>query len=109
MEGGVALHVYRIAEEALSNSIKHAGANNVTIELRPLSKRKVALTITDNGKGFTESPEHGGMGLQNMRYRAGVIGGALDINTAPGKGTIIRCTVPVRRDSAASEADHMTR
>jgi PAS domain S-box-containing protein len=97
LEQTVALHVYRIAEEALSNSIKHAEADKISIGLEPLSRRRVALTITDNGKGFIASREDGGMGLQNMKYRAGVIGGELKITTAPGKGTTIRCTVPARR------------
>jgi PAS domain S-box-containing protein len=104
LEQAVALHVYRIAEEALSNSIKHAEADKVAIELQPLPRRRVALTITDNGKGFIASPLHRGMGLQNMKYRAGAIGGALKITSAAGKGTIIRCTVPVRRDSASLQA-----
>ena len=94
LEQAVALHVYRIAEEALSNSIKHAEADKITIELQALSRRRVALTITDNGKGFIQSSQDGGMGLQNMKYRAGAIGAELKITTAPGKGTIIRCTVP---------------
>ena len=106
LKQAVALHVYRIAEEAVSNSIKHAEADKITIELQSLSKRRVALTITDNGKGFIESPEDGGMGLQNMKYRAKAIGGELTITTAPGKGTIIRCTVPVMGSSAASRASH---
>jgi signal transduction histidine kinase len=104
LEHAVALHLYRIAEEALSNSIKHAEADKITIELQPLPRRRVALTITDNGKGFIASPLDGGMGLQNIKYRAGAIGGALKITSAAGKGTIIRCTVPVRRDSAGLEA-----
>ena len=104
LEQAVALHVYRIAEEALSNSIKHAEADKITIELQSLSRRRVALTITDNGKGFIKPPEAGGMGLQNMKYRAGAIGGALKITSAPGKGTIIRCTVPITRDSAGLQA-----
>jgi signal transduction histidine kinase len=98
----VALHVYRIAEEALSNSIKHAKADQITIKLQSLSRRRFALTITDDGKGFIEPPEDGGMGLHNMKYRAGAIGAELKITTAPGKGTIIRCTVPVMGNLAAS-------
>jgi two-component system sensor kinase FixL len=103
LEQEVALHVYRIAEEAMSNAIKHAEANNITIELQPLPRRKVALVMSDNGKGFNDSPKSGGMGLLNMKYRARAIGGALKITTAPGKGTIIRCTVPLARYSVASE------
>ena len=104
LEQAVALHVYRIAEEAVSNSIKHAAADKITIELQSLSRRRVALTITDNGKGFIQSSEGGGMGLQNMKYRVGAIGGVLKITSTPGKGTIVKCTVPVRRDSAVSRA-----
>ena len=106
LEQAVALHVYRIAEEAVSNSIKHAAADKITIELQLLSRRRVALTITDNGKGFIQSSEGGGMGLQNMKYRVGAIGGVLKITSTPGKGTIVKCTVPVRRDSAVSRASH---
>jgi len=95
LEQSIALHVYRIAEEAVTNSMKHAQADNITIELRRMSNHEVVLTITDDGKGFAESAKHGGMGLQNMKYRARAIGGDLKINTGPGKGAIIRCTAPV--------------
>jgi hypothetical protein len=70
LEHAVALHVYRIAEEALSNSIKHAKADKIHNQAAVVIERRVALTITDDGKGFIESPEEEGMGLQNIKYRA---------------------------------------
>jgi PAS domain S-box-containing protein len=96
----VELHLYRIAEEALSNSIRHAQAHNIWIQLQPSSRGTLALTIGDDGKGSSEVPEKAGMGIQNMKYRAGVIGGVLEITTGPGRGTIIRCSVPVTGHSA---------
>ena len=91
----VALHVYRIAEEAVGNAIRHSEADKITITLRLLSGRRVALVITDNGKGFPEGRPKG-MGLQNMRYRAGAVGGTLEI-TSTGGGTVVNCTVPLTR------------
>lgn len=68
----MALHVYRIAEEAVANALKHSKATKITIELQMLSGGKAALTIGDNGKGFRRTSGFKGMGLQNMKYRAGV-------------------------------------
>jgi signal transduction histidine kinase len=62
-----------------------------------MSARKVALTISDNGKGFRLRHGAEGMGLQNMRYRANVIGGTLKITSAPGHGTVVKCTLSLRK------------
>jgi PAS domain S-box-containing protein len=98
LESSVALHAYRIAEEAVGNAIRHAEADKIRIELQTISARKVALTITDNGKGFRRGGKAGnGMGLRNMKYRAGVIGGAFKITTAPGRGTVVKCALPLRQ------------
>jgi two-component system sensor kinase FixL len=97
LEQSVALHVYRIAEEALGNAVRHSESNKIAIELETIPGRKVVLTVTDNGKGFQQGNGPQGMGLQNMKYRAGVIGGSLKITTAPRRGTIVKCTFPSRR------------
>jgi PAS domain S-box-containing protein len=102
----VALHLYRIAEEAVGNAIRHSGANKIaiTVEMRP--KRHVALTIADNGKGFARAAQREGMGLQNMRYRAHAIGGIVEITSTPRRGTYVRCTLPLRsltRGTAAAK------
>jgi signal transduction histidine kinase len=92
-EPTLALHLYRIAEEAVANAVKHARAKNITIELAVLAGRAV-LAISDDGKGIGEKLKTRGMGLRNMQYRANVIGGELTINGHKGGGTCVRCTLP---------------
>src|SRR6266480_3675525 len=96
LDPSVALHVYRIAEEAVGNAVRHAKANKVTIEMHITPGRKIALTITDDGVGFRRSAAEG-MGLQNMRYRARVIRGALKIASAPKRGTVVTCILPIQQ------------
>ena len=96
LDPSVALHVYRIAEEAVGNAVRHAKANKVTIEMHITPGRKIALTITDDGVGFRRGPAEG-MGLQNMRYRARVIRGTLKIASAPHRGTVVTCILPIQQ------------
>jgi PAS domain S-box-containing protein len=91
LKKSVALHLYRIAEEAVGNAIKHSEANTITIGLTTPPGSAAILTIKDNGKGFPRVDQPDGMGLQNMKYRAGVIGGRLTINTSPKRGTCVKC------------------
>jgi two-component system sensor kinase FixL len=92
-EPTLALHLYRIAEEAVANAVKHARAKNITIELAVLDGRAV-LAITDDGKGIGAKLKTMGMGLRNMQYRANVIGGELTVNGHKSRGTCVRCTCP---------------
>jgi two-component system sensor kinase FixL len=92
-EPTLALHLYRIAEEAVANAVKHARAKNITIELAILSGQAV-LAISDDGKGIGEKFETKGMGLRNMQYRANFIGGELSVKAYKGGGTCVRCTLP---------------
>ena len=92
----LALHLYRIAEEAVTNAVKHAGANSITIKLAILAGRPV-LEIADDGKGIGEKLKTEGMGLRNMQYRASVIGGELTVEARKGGGTCVRCTLPLRK------------
>jgi two-component system, NarL family, sensor histidine kinase LiaS len=91
-----ALHLYRITEEAVANSVKHAEANNVTIALELLDAETL-LAIADDGKGFERSSTSDGMGLRNIAYRASVIGAALMIAQREGGGTRIECRLPGTR------------
>ena len=86
--------LYRIAQEALNNTLKHAGAHSVSIHLNTLPDR-LRLKITDDGCGFDldQGIQAGGMGLISMAERADAIGGMLEIQTAPGSGTRITLTV----------------
>lgn len=94
LEPSVALHIYRIAEEAVANAVKHSQAKNITIELEVRDGRPV-LMVSDNGTGFEEQFEGEGMGLNNMRYRAGVIGAKLEIERRKRGGTRLRCQLPL--------------
>jgi PAS domain S-box-containing protein len=86
--------LYRIAVEALNNTLKHAGAAAVTVHLRQ-DGSQVELAVVDNGHGFcpAEVEDRGGMGLLTMRQRAERLGGSLDIDSVPGEGTIVRVTL----------------
>jgi len=97
LDPSVALHVYRIAEEAVGNAVRHAQAKSITIELNTTPGRKIALAITDDGKGLGTRRRPEGMGLQNMRYRARVIRGTLKIASAPKRGTVVTCILPIQR------------
>jgi signal transduction histidine kinase len=82
--------LYRIAQEALANALRHSQANEITIGLDAIGD-EVALTIGDNGIGFTPHPHHNGMGLHMMRYRARIIDATLDIRPGPISGTVVSC------------------
>jgi PAS domain S-box-containing protein len=89
----VAIHLYRIAQEAVSNAIKHGQARRIAIGLTA-KDRSVTLAVKDNGRGIPRKlPRRKGMGLRIMRYRAEVIGGALLVEPVPGGGTRVVCTV----------------
>jgi signal transduction histidine kinase len=92
----LALHLYRIAEEAVTNAVKHAGAKSITIGLAIVAGRPV-LEIADDGKGIGQKLKTEGMGLRNMEYRANVIGGDLTIEARKGGGTCVRCALPLRK------------
>jgi signal transduction histidine kinase len=91
-------HLLRIAQEAVHNVIKHAGANSIAIKLHT-EARKLYLRIRDNGHGF-ETPDvfstrGGHFGLIGMRERAERLGGELRLASNPGEGTEVEVTVPL--------------
>jgi signal transduction histidine kinase len=86
-------HVFRIAQEALTNALKHGRSHHIVVSLSEHGNRTV-LSIDDDGVGFTRGAKSEGMGLRIMRHRAGLVGGTLDLSTRPGGGTRVRCRVP---------------
>lgn len=93
-DNAVAIHLYRIAQEAVNNAIRHSGAKRVVIRVTAEAD-KIHLVIADNGIGIREiNNGDGGMGLHIMNYRSRLIGGLLQIQTRPEQGTIISCSVP---------------
>jgi len=90
-DAAMATHLYRIAQEALGNAIRHGRAEVVTITLEAHGSEAV-LSIVDNGFGIPADKEPGqGMGLRTMRYRAGIIDGRLDVGSNPA-GTVVSCS-----------------
>jgi len=88
--------VYRVAQEALNNALRHSGAGDVAVSLMARRSR-VILEVTDDGKGFGTQTPPGGLGLSSMRERAASVGGTLAIRSAPGEGTTVRLSVAVRQ------------
>jgi signal transduction histidine kinase len=89
-----AVHLYRIAQEAMSNAARHSHAHKITLELR-LDGGTGVLQIRDDGVGFSTDQKSGGLGLRTMQYRASAIQGTLSIDSQPGSGTVVTCSFPV--------------
>jgi PAS domain S-box-containing protein len=93
-DNAVAVHLYRIAQEAVNNALKHSQASSILIQLKVAGGR-IELKISDNGVGIpVPSRSTGGMGLHIMDYRAQTIGGSLQIERAAGGGTLVSCSAP---------------
>ncbi|HMH23270.1 MAG TPA: sensor histidine kinase [Puia sp.] len=90
------LFMYRLFQESLNNIIKHAEADKITVELKYIENR-VALSIGDNGIGFgprDAAAEGQGLGLKNMQRRVAMLNGAMNIQSEPGRGTLIYFSIP---------------
>lgn len=88
--------MYRVAQEALHNALRHAEASEVRVSLRKIGKTMV-LEVADDGRGFATGAPSAGLGLASMRERAAAVGGSLVIrsDTRAGNGTKVRMSVPV--------------
>lgn len=95
--------VYRVAQEAVSNALRHSASGPVTVTL---SRRhqQVVLDVSDTGPGFDAAASQSGLGLASMRDRAGSVGGRLVVVSAPGSGTRIRLIVPITCATSGPEA-----
>lgn len=90
-----AIHLYRIAQEGVSNAVKHGMATKVSVHLASTDKY-IRLRVADNGSGFSKNWDaQGGLGVRIMQFRARLIGGNLEISDIPEKGAIITCTIPI--------------
>ena len=88
----VATHLYRIAQEAVTNAVKHGSAKQIVIRLAE-SEGKCTLTITDDGLGLPETfAKNQGTGLQIMKYRAATIGASLEVGRAGERGICVSCS-----------------
>lgn len=100
-------HLYRIAQEALQNAVKHAHAKNITITLERHG-RSIVLSIADDGAGMPPHTGKSGMGLNNMRMRARLITGRLEISRRKNGGTVVLCEFTPRHrvKDENSEREH---
>jgi signal transduction histidine kinase len=87
--------LYRVAQEALHNVAKHARAHSVDLTLE-MESSNLVLRVSDDGEGFDPRGSFPGhLGLRSMRERVSAISGALDIDSAPGKGTLVSVRLPI--------------
>jgi PAS domain S-box-containing protein len=94
LSDSAATHLYRIAQEAITNAAKHAKPSHVELACERV-QQDLVLTVTDDGLGICEgAADSGGMGMHIMRYRARSIGGELSIASRMGGGTVVKCTCP---------------
>jgi signal transduction histidine kinase len=91
-------HLLRIAQEAVTNALKHAAASRIGVKLH-MEERNLHLRIKDNGRGFDQqdvfSSQTGHFGVIGMRERAERLGGELRLASNPGEGTEVEVTVPL--------------
>ena len=94
-----ALCVFRVAQEALQNAVKHSDARDVSMDLAGTASR-LTLRVTDHGRGFDPlASEAIGIGLLTMRERVELSGGQLTIRAEEGRGTTIEAILPLREHS----------
>ncbi len=99
-DNAVAVHLYRIAQEAATNAIKHGHAKNILLSLTGNGSR-VILKIKDDGIGFSQAPRGKGMGLRVMQHRAQMIGATIRVRQPKEGGITVTCSIP--RDHAANK------
>ena len=87
------LQMFRIIQEALTNALKHAGADHISISL-VLHKNILTARVADDGCGFNpRDPGANGMGMKTMQYRAQLVGAHLQVHSQPNAGVLVTCEV----------------
>ncbi len=102
----IAMHMYHIAQESVTNSVKHGKATSIKIDLKS-DMNNVYMNIYDNGCGFSADYLKGsGSGLRIMQYRARIIGGVLDVMSNKKNGTVISLRIPRVHVDCSGEENH---
>jgi two-component system sensor histidine kinase UhpB len=97
MTSEMELVLYRIAQESLTNAMRHSGARSMKLSLEA-DADTLTLRVVDDGKGMPEPLPRATAGITGMRERALLVGGRLTIDSRPGQGTEVRLTIPVERE-----------
>jgi signal transduction histidine kinase/ligand-binding sensor domain-containing protein len=101
LDAAAQINLYRIVQEGLNNVVKHAAASEASVQLQR-GPHGLRLTIRDNGRGFVPAAVHsandgkGSFGLVGLAERARLLGGTLQVESAPGAGTLIMLTIPLQ-------------
>jgi signal transduction histidine kinase len=93
---GLGLAAYRIVQEALTNTLKHAGAGRVVVTVE-YGAEQLRVEVRDDGRRSHRPAGRGGHGLPGMRERAAVYGGVLEAGPEPGGGFAVRARLPIER------------
>ncbi|MEY2699966.1 MAG: hypothetical protein RIQ52_721, partial [Pseudomonadota bacterium] len=94
VRGDLALAIYRLIQEALTNAMRHADATCIRLSLVRDCDGSLLVSIADNGKGMVVQPRPAGLGLVGMRERVASLRGHLEMIGRPGHGTDIRISIP---------------
>jgi signal transduction histidine kinase len=104
----VNLVLFRVAQEALTNVVRHARARHVWVRVR-LSEAEARVEVEDDGVGFevdqASPPDHPAWGMLGMRERTSLLGGRLELRSSPGRGTTVSVTIPFRVDKRGADGD----
>lgn len=91
LDEAATVHLYRIAQEAITNAVKHGRATRVELDCKVSSERLI-LNVADNGSGLSGAEPRPGLGLRIMGYRARMVGGEIDLCDREGGGSVLTCT-----------------
>jgi signal transduction histidine kinase len=91
---GLDVELLRVLQEALVNARRHSAARRVEVILST-EQRRLRAEVADDGRGFDPASVQGGLGVSGMRERASALGGRLEIESAPGKGTSVKVEAPL--------------
>ena len=92
--GDMAEYILALIKEGVSNALRHSGGDEALVRVA-CGRSQVVVSITDDGRGFDPKGVTGGLGLVNMRERVDDAGGSFRVDTAAGKGTVVRMTLPI--------------
>ena len=103
VDPSTATHLYRIAQEAVHNAIRHGQAQQIKIAL-VRGRGSLSLSVEDDGRGLPEVvPDNKGLGTRIMNYRAQMIGATLELRNRPGAGAVVRCDLPVSQPNTSQQ------